>query len=279
MGRSYDSPRYDDDEDDVPFGYIPDDADFDEGDSDSGDDLAPARTGDASEDLLSQCEAALGHVFQNRQLLIQALTHSSVARTRSDSNERMEFLGDAVIGTVVCVYLFETYPDFDEGDMTRVKSAVVSRHTCSQFSEQLRLDRFLRVGKGLSVHERIPGSILACAFESVVAALYLDGGWDVVRLFLLTRLIPEIERVAGSTHGHNFKSQLQQLAQKRFGLTPLYRTLDEKGPDHSKCFQIAATIGQRHYPAAWGPNKKDAEQNAARNALEQIQSEPPPAKR
>jgi len=219
------------------------------------------------------CEAVLGYTFRDPCLLELALTHASLARTRLESNERMEFLGDSIMGTVVCEYLFQKFPDYPEGELTRIKSAVVSRHTCAKISTQKKLDDFLLLGKGLTIYEQVPSSIMAAVFESLVAAIYLDGGWDAARKFLLDNLTSEIDRVAESTHGHNFKSQLQQSAQKIFSVTPVYRMLDEKGPDHSKCFQVAAVIGTTLYPPAWGPSKKEAEQLAARNAIEQLQSQ------
>jgi ribonuclease-3 len=118
--------------------------------------------------------------------------------------------------------------------------------------------------------------MLADVYESLVAAIYLDGGLEPARRFILQYLGPEIEHVAEGTHGGNFKSVLQQAAQRHFGSTPQYVVLDEKGPDHSKCFKVAAQIGRHTYAGAWGRNKKEAEQKAAMNALAQINGEPVP---
>lgn len=225
-----------------------------------------------SEDEAADLEDALGHSFNNRQLLEHALTHSSVARTRLESNERLEFLGDAIMGVAVCEFLFHSFPDYSEGELTRIKSAVVSRHTCTKMSNRLGLGQFLLLGKGLAMHERIPGSVLAGVFESIVAAIFLDGGWAAAEKFILGMLTDEITRSARTAHGQNFKSQLQQLAQKQFGETPQYRVLDEKGPDHSKCFEVAAEIGTKMYPSAWGPSKKEAEQSAAKNAIDAVEA-------
>lgn len=224
-----------------------------------------------SDDQLSECERAIGYVFSNRDVLKHSLTHSSIAPTRGQSNERLEFLGDAIMGAAVCEYLFETYPEYSEGELTRIKSAVVSRQTCAKMSNRLKMDRFLLLGKGLAIHERIPSSVLAAVFEAIIAAIYLDGGWGAAKKFVMDTLREEVARVGKTTHGQNYKSQLQQVAQKNFGETPAYRMLDEKGPDHAKCFQIAASIGSRFFPAAWGTSKKEAEQNAAQNALESIE--------
>jgi ribonuclease-3 len=128
----------------------------------------------------------------------------------------------------------------------------------------------------MNAHAAVPASLLADVFESLVAAIYLDGGLEAARTFILKYVGPEIEHVAEGTHGGNYKSVLQQVAQREFGATPQYHLLDEKGPDHSKCFKIAAVIGRHTYAAAWGRNKKEAEQKAAMNALAQVNGQPVP---
>lgn len=221
----------------------------------------------ALEALLEECQTTFGYRFRDRELLVICLTHASTARTRLHSNERMEFLGDSVLGTVVCEALFEKFPESDEGELTRIKSIVVSRTTCATMAERVQLERFVLVGKGLGGSSGIPSSILAGALEGLIAAIYLDGGWEPIRAFLLPLVLPEIDSAAASLHSQNFKSLLQHVAQKMMGATPNYRLLDERGPDHSKCFHISAVIGGRAFPAAWGANKKEAEQLAAHNAL------------
>jgi ribonuclease-3 len=232
-----------------------------------------------TDDLLTECEETIGYKFKNRAMLEQSLTHASISKTRLASNERLEFLGDSIMGAVVCEFLFKEFPEYPEGELTRIKSSVVSRHTCSKVSAELNFGRFLALGKGLAVHDRIPTSILAAAFESVIAGIYLDGGWEPAGRFIISALRAEIKQVSRSAHGYNFKSLLQQSAQKTMGATPVYKLLAEKGPDHSKNFQISAAIGARLFAAAWGASKKEAEQNAARNALEELkaQKEPKPA--
>jgi ribonuclease-3 len=138
------------------------------------------------------------------------------------------------------------------------------------------MDQFLFLGKGMHLHTAIPASLMADVFESVVGAMYLDGGLEPVKTFILKHIDPEIESVAEGAHGGNYKSFLQQVAQKEFSATPQYHLLDEKGPDHSKCFKVAVVLGRHVYAAAWGRNKKEAEQKAAMNALAQINSEPLP---
>lgn len=227
-------------------------------------------------EILEECQKAIDYRFQQTDLLRSALTHTSSADTRLSSNERLEFLGDAVLGLITCEQLFFRFPEYQEGDLTKIKSVVVSRRTCASISRNLNLGDFLFLGKGMNLHAMVPPSLQADVFESVVGAIYLDGGLEPARKFILTHLGPEIEEVAEGAHGGNFKSLLQQVAQREFNATPQYHLLDEKGPDHSKCFKISAVIGRYHYPAAWGRNKKEAEQKAAMNALAQIDGQPIP---
>lgn len=222
---------------------------------------------------LQECQAVLQYSFADPAMLKQALTHASISLTRLASNERLEFLGDSLMGAVVCEELFRQFPEYPEGELTRIKSSVVSRHTCAKVSGELNFGRFVFLGKGLAIHDRIPSSILAALFESIIAAIYLDGGWEAAQRFVLRALGGEITRAAKTTHGQNFKSQLQQLSQQNSGDTPVYRLLDEKGPDHSKCFEVAASIGSKVFLSAWGASKKEAEQNAAQKALEQLESD------
>jgi ribonuclease-3 len=233
-------------------------------------------TTDGDAEILEECQNTIGYHFRQPELLRAALTHASGANTRLASNERMEFLGDAVLGLVCCEQLYLRFPDYQEGDLTKVKSVVVSRRICARMSRALNLGDFLFMGKGMGSDTAVPSNILADVYESLVAAIYLDGGLEAARHFILRHLGPEIEEVAENSHGGNFKSVLQQVAQRTFGQTPEYVTLDEQGPDHSKCFKIAARIGDIIYAGAWGRNKKEAEQKAAVNALANINGEPIP---
>jgi ribonuclease-3 len=232
--------------------------------------------GDLTADMLQQCEAALNYNFANQELLRNCLTHASGANHRLASNERLEFLGDAILGAVVCEMLYHRFPEDPEGELTRIKSIVVSRSTCAKISESLGLPKFLLLGKGLSVNDVVPMSVAAAVFESLVAGVYLDGGLEAAGKLIECVMGPEIELAGGVDHGRNHKSLLQQYAQKMFGETPVYRLLDEKGPDHSKCFKVAALIGQQTYQPAWGANKKAAEQRAAQNALYELEGKPIP---
>ena len=217
-----------------------------------------------------RAESILSYTFNNKDLLTEALTHASIADTRLKSNERMEFLGDAVLDLIICEALYKRFPEQLEGDLTKVKSAVVSRRTCAEVSKETGLIDLLIIGKGISSREQMPSSLAAAVYESIVAAIYLDGGFDVVKEYVLRTMTPKIEQIASNTHQQNYKAVLQQHAQKALAATPSYELLDEKGPDHSKCFEVCVTIDGRRFSSAWGPNKKMAEQKAALLALEEL---------
>ena len=225
---------------------------------------------------VAECQRRIEYTFRNPALLVAAFTHASGAQHRLASNERLEFLGDSILGFIVCETLYRLFPDSLEGDLTRIKSVVVSRETCSRITESLELIDFLIVGKGLAVNRPVPTSVLSDLFESLVAAIYLDGGMEPVRKLVGRLLEPEIVKVASGELGSNHKSLLQQLAQRDFGVTPTYEVVEEAGPDHSKSFHVSAQIGSRRYAPAWGRNMKEAEQRAASNALTELQPVPKP---
>ncbi len=232
----------------------------------------PARS-DPDALILDACQDAAGYRFRTPSLLRAALTHTSGANTRTASNERMEFLGDSVLGLVACELLYARFPDYQEGDLTKFKSALVSRRTCAQFSRDLGLGEFLFLGKGMPSAQMIPMNMLADVFEALVAAIFLDGGYDAAKAFIAGLIAPEVEKLAESATATNAKSQLQTLAQRLFGSTPRYVVLDEQGPDHDRCFKIVAEINGHRYPPVWGRNKKDAEVQAAAEALSAMTSE------
>ena len=221
-------------------------------------------------DLRQRAEKVLQYTFTNPELLKESLTHASIAECRLNSNERMEFLGDAVLDLIVCEALYRKFPEYSEGELTKIKSAVVSRRTCAEISNETGLTELLIIGKGISSRESMPSSLAAAVYESIVAALYLDGGFETVKQYVLRTITPKIELISANSHQQNYKALLQQHAQKDLGATPLYELMDEKGPDHSKCFEVCVTVDGRRFPPAWGPNKKMAEQKAALLALEEL---------
>jgi ribonuclease-3 len=223
-----------------------------------------------SAESIRKVESVLGYTFSDPALLERALTHASIADDRLESNERLEFLGDAVLGYVVCEELFRQFDDLLEGELTKIKSAVVSRQLCARIAKELGLDQMLSLGKGMQARDSLPSSLAAAVFESVIGAILLDGGIDVARRFILEHIAPHIEEAAASGHQQNFKSVLQQHAQAHLDHQPVYVLKRETGPDHAKRFEIAVQLGDRVFDSCWASSKKRAEQKAALIALEEL---------
>lgn len=224
-----------------------------------------------SDQVLKETEEIIGYTFENIELLRVALTHASIADSRLVSNERMEFLGDAVLGMLVCEYLYDHFSEHLEGQLTKVKSAVVSRRMCQLIVSQLGLEDKLAIGKGMQTRGELPSSLLAALLESIVGAIFLDSGLDRCREFLMPLLEPHIRKAARSGHQQNFKSVLQQHAQQVMNASPEYVLLDEKGPDHAKCFEVRVQIADRAFESRWAPTKKQAEQQAALACLSELE--------
>ncbi|MFI4873428.1 MAG: ribonuclease III [Phycisphaerales bacterium JB058] len=223
-------------------------------------------------DPVSQAEAILGYSFTDAGLMRRALTHASAAEDRLESNERMEFLGDAVLGLVACQRIYELYPDLLEGEMTKIKSVAVSRKICAVIARQIGLEDLIILGKGIrGPGGQLPQSLAAAAIESTIAAVYLDGGLAPVYAWLAPLLDAHIEAAYESGHQQNYKSVLQQHAQRRFQQTPEYVMLSEDGPDHAKTFRVAVRIDGRTFEPGKGASKKQAEQKAALIALQELE--------
>jgi ribonuclease-3 len=217
-----------------------------------------------------------GFRFTDPELLRQALTHRSyLGANGSDlrtSNERMEFLGDSVLELVVNEYLYSRYPDLQEGELTKMKSLLVSRSILSTQAQEMDLGRFLF----LSEAERDSGgrhraSILADAFEAVIGSIYLDGGLEAAKSFLVKRLLVGADGILGDRKFTNYKSLLQEHVQAEFKTYPRYRISAQSGPDHKKLFTVDVSVRGRKLGEGRGTNKKKAEQSAARDALESLQ--------
>lgn len=220
-----------------------------------------------TEELRERAQEILGYQFKDIELLDLALRHASISESRLDSNERLEFLGDAILGMIVCERIFNRFPSYLEGEMTKIKSLAVSRKICAKIAIHQGLHELIVVGKGMMTQEKLPPSLAAAVLESVIAALYLDGSMTAVRNFIEPLLDPLLDDAVRSGHQHNFKSVLQQHAQRAHGTSPIYRILDEKGPDHAKAFCIAVELSGNQYDPCWGNSKKSAEQKAALKAL------------
>ena len=222
------------------------------------------------QEILAHLEQKLGYRFKDAKLAVQALTHSSAKEKDLPCNERLEFLGDAILGQVISEHLFHHFPDYEEGDLSTMKSIIVSARTLSEKARDLELERIIILGRGLTEKRQLPASILCNAFEAVVAGLYLDGGMDAARGFILDTLKMKVDEILKDEHEKNYKSLLQDFAQRRANTIPVYKVLKEVGPDHKKMFQVVVELASTQYGPAWGANKKEAEQRAAKLALESL---------
>jgi len=222
---------------------------------------------------ITQSEKKIGYTFKNKNLLLQALTHSSYAYENQQSvdsdNETLEFLGDSVLGLIIADYLWSSYPDLSEGELSKLKSSAANTSSLSSFSKKIKLDRYILLGKGEEKSRgRKKKSILAGVFEAVVAAIYLDGGLEEVRDFLLYFLEPLFKRIKVPAFLiNNFKSALQEYLQKEDLPAPVYKTITTKGPDHKKSFTVEVFFKNKSLAMAKGNTKKNAEQKAAQKAL------------
>jgi ribonuclease-3 len=228
---------------------------------------------------LAELERSLGYNFRSQRLLVQALTHSSARDREHECNERLEFLGDAVLGLTISEYLYHHFPDYEEGDLSMIKSYVVSAQSLAAKARELGLEPLIVLGKGLSARRPVPRSILCNIFEALLAAIFLDGSMNDAKSFILRHLEKTVEQVLKNEHEKNYKSMLQDHAQKQWTVIPGYHVTREIGPDHGKFFQVTAEVNGRVFGPAWGKSKKEAEQRAARTALVALGllNEEPPA--
>lgn len=212
--------------------------------------------------------------FRRLEFLNQAFTHRSFAHEAGESgenNERLEFLGDSVLGLVVAEYVYATLPDQPEGELARIKSFVVSEASLSEIARGLRVDNFILIGKGEEYSGgRSKKTILADCLEAIIGAYYLDSGFPAAQRFVHNMLIPEINKVLENRHAKDYKTLLQEYVQKRMKTYPKYRVVQKTGPDHDKTFWIEVHVGERSFGAGKGKNKKEAEQEAARLAYENM---------
>jgi ribonuclease-3 len=226
-------------------------------------------------DALSHLEQMLGHTFDDRSHLEAALVHRSFCaeNAAAQPNERLEFLGDAVLGLSVTDHIFEAYPDLPEGELAKLRASVVNAEVLASLAEELDLGSALLLGKGEdSSGGRSKPSILADSMEAVIAAVYLDGGWSVADALVLRLLGDRIRAGASGPGGGDYKTQLQELAARRFDQLPRYQ-LRSEGPDHSKRFYATVTLHGEVYGEGDGRSKKQAEQAAARAAWQRLHSE------
>lgn len=221
---------------------------------------------------MEKLEEKLGYTFRDRSLLENALTHSSYANENKalglQSNERLEFLGDSVLGMVTADYLFRTHPDLPEGDLTRTRAALVCEGSLVEVAHRLELGSYLKLGKGEDAGGgRERPSIVADAVEAVLAAVYLDGGIGSARKIIQKFILDREEEKGGS---RDYKTALQELVQRESGQVLTYRLIGSIGPDHAKIFQVEVDLNGESVGAGEGHSKKEAEQNAARAAIEKL---------
>jgi len=225
---------------------------------------------------LTQIEEILGHRFNNIELLEQAFTHSSFANEQPGSvadNERLEFLGDAVLSLVLGHTLVNTFPKSQEGNLSRMRASMVNDNQLASIALALNFGDFIQLGKGeMQTGGNKKRSILADAFEAVIAAIYLDGGFEAAARFVKDQFSNMLDNFDGYSTSMDYKSQLQEYIQQRHKVQPAYTVIDESGPDHCKVFTVQLQASDITAEGT-GKSKKLAEQDAARNAWNQINSD------
>jgi ribonuclease-3 len=227
---------------------------------------------------LSAVESRLGYVFQNKKLLKQAFIHRSYFNEHRDAveehNERLEFLGDSVLGLLISDYLYQHLPTQAEGELSRLRAHLVEAGSCARLLQQLTLSEFVQLGRGERMNEgRGRETILADLFEALIGAVYLDGGIVEAQKFFWGHFQDEIQKILQHP-ARNWKAELQDYSQKKYQRPPIYKVLREEGPDHSKVFVVAAFLDDQQRGQGTGSSKKEAEQAAAQDAIENLKVGP-----
>jgi ribonuclease III len=221
---------------------------------------------------LNGFEKLIGIEFKDKDLLKQAFTHRSFLNEhkslKGKHNERLEFLGDAVLELAVTDYLYEKYPEKNEGDLTSIRSALVNATTCAEVAKKLNVNDYLLLSKGEAKDTgRARQYILANALEAIIGAIYIDLGYEKSKDFILEYIAPLTEQIVKEQLWVDAKSKFQEKAQDIAGVTPSYKTMKEEGPDHDKKFTVGVFLGENLVSEGSGDSKQDAEQSAARHAL------------
>lgn len=222
-------------------------------------------------------EQKLGYQFQSKELLAEALRHSSYVNEQPESdlrdNERLEFLGDAVLNLIVGHILMERYPHLKEGDLSRTRANLVNETQLAAMARAIDLGSFLQLGKGeIQTNGMEKNSILSGAYEALIAALYLDSGFKITFNIIENNFVPILDQVHSASDSYDYKSRLQERVQEKHGTIPNYQVVSEKGPDHDKTFWVSVKVFEIEAQGI-GKNKKTAEQDAARKALEILQDQ------
>lgn len=220
-------------------------------------------------------ESCLGYRFRKPELLVRSFVHSSFLNENKDAacqdNERLEFLGDSVLNFLVAEYLYQNLPDVDEGKLSSLRSHAVSSTACLRYFEQLNLQKFMLIGRGEEIQAGKGGrsSIVADMFEALLGAIYLDGGLEKAREFLMRHFKTSFDETCKQPE-QNWKALLQEYTQKSWQKIPLYKVIQESGPDHLREFNVGVFVESECIAEGSGPNKKEAERHAARAALEKL---------
>lgn len=222
--------------------------------------------------IFSQFEQKIGVVFRDKRLIETAFTHRSYLnenrRPGAEHNERLEFLGDAVLELAVTEFLYKKYPEKPEGELTALRAALVNTISIADAATKLGMNDYLLLSRGEAKDTgRARGIILANAFEAVIGAVYLDQGYGAAYAFIEAQLFHKTDEVVEKRLWQDAKSRLQEIAQDKVGVTPTYELVDQSGPDHDKTFTIAAHLGREKVALGSGRSKQEAEQDAAQKAL------------
>ncbi|MEG1886645.1 MAG: ribonuclease III [Oscillospiraceae bacterium] len=221
---------------------------------------------------MKELEQRIGYRFRNKELLKRALTHSSYANETKNSersNERLEFLGDSVLSIIVSEYIFKNYDELPEGELTKLRASLVCEEALCEFSREIGMGRFIKLGKGEQQNGGSDrSSILADTFEAVLAAMYLDGGFETSREYVLGFVKRELESRRENDLFHDYKTLLQEIIQRNPEEILQYVLVDEQGPDHDKKFTVEVQLNSNIIGTGMGNSKKRAEQQAAKKALE-----------
>ena len=224
--------------------------------------------------MFNDLEELIGYRFKNHSLLEEALIHSSYTKKNEKekkNNQRMEFLGDSVLGLIVNEYIYRHFSSFSEGEMTKIKSVIVSTATLSKWADSISIGKYIKLGKGESITGgREKPSILAGSFEALLGAIYLDGGLKKAKKMIVHLIKEEIFKIVKEGYIRNYKSLLQEISQKKYKCLPNYQLIKENGPDHNKLFCVNVKIKNKSYGTGFGENKKEAEQEAAKVTLKKL---------
>ena len=222
---------------------------------------------------LKKLEETIGYVFNDKELLVTAMTHSSYSheimiKGKKDNNERLEFLGDAVLELLSSEFLFKNYKDMPEGSLSKLRASLVCEGPLAACARQIGLNEYIMLGKGEKQnHGEERDSILSDAFEALLGAIYLDGGMEPARAFVIKYVMSDID---GRQLFHDAKTELQMIVQNKYQTTPVYELLAEDGPPHNRIYTVSCFVNGKEYGKGSGSSKKSAQQEAAEKTLEML---------